>query len=106
VRLCSPQIRHDLTWARILPAAVGFRRLTAWATTRRYWICRTFGLGVMFLALYMCLSLRRPKCIGLLYRGRFFSPFWVYVDVTKVETYTLIPSVWFLLSRIEFYEIR
>jgi hypothetical protein len=29
--LCPPQIPHDLTWARIRAAAVGSRRLTAWA---------------------------------------------------------------------------
>jgi hypothetical protein len=32
VSLCSPQIPHDLTWART--AAVGSQRLTAWAMAR------------------------------------------------------------------------
>jgi hypothetical protein len=32
--LCPPQIPHKLTWARTRAAAVGRRRLTAWATVR------------------------------------------------------------------------
>jgi hypothetical protein len=32
--LCPPQIPHDLTWARTRAAAVGNRRLTAWAMAR------------------------------------------------------------------------
>jgi hypothetical protein len=31
VSLCPPQIPHDLTWDRTRAAAVGNRRLTAWA---------------------------------------------------------------------------
>jgi hypothetical protein len=34
--LCPPQISHDLTWARTRAAAVGSRRLTAWAITRPF----------------------------------------------------------------------
>jgi hypothetical protein len=34
VPLRPPQIPHDLTWARTRPAAVGSRRLTAWAMAR------------------------------------------------------------------------
>jgi hypothetical protein len=34
VPLCPPQIPHDLPWARTRPAAVGSRRLTAWAMAR------------------------------------------------------------------------
>jgi hypothetical protein len=34
VPLCPPQILHDLTWARTQAAAVGSRRLTAWAVAR------------------------------------------------------------------------
>jgi hypothetical protein len=34
VPLCPPQIPHDLTWARTRAAAVGSRRLTAWAMVR------------------------------------------------------------------------
>jgi hypothetical protein len=34
VPLCSPQIPHDLTWARTRATAVGSRRLTAWAMAR------------------------------------------------------------------------
>jgi hypothetical protein len=34
--LCSPQIQHDLTWARSRAAAVGSRRLTAWAMARPF----------------------------------------------------------------------
>jgi hypothetical protein len=34
VPLCPPQIPHDLTRARIRAAAMGSRRLTAWALTR------------------------------------------------------------------------
>jgi hypothetical protein len=34
VPLCSPQIPHDLTWARIRAATVGSRRLTVWAMAR------------------------------------------------------------------------
>jgi hypothetical protein len=34
VPLCPPQIPYDLTWARIRAAAVGSRRLTAWAMVR------------------------------------------------------------------------
>jgi hypothetical protein len=36
VPLCSPQIPHDLTWARTRAAAVGSRRLTAWAMALPY----------------------------------------------------------------------
>jgi hypothetical protein len=36
VSLCPPQIPHGLTQARNRPAAVGSRRLTAWATARSY----------------------------------------------------------------------
>jgi hypothetical protein len=32
--LCPPQIRHHMTWARTRAAAVGSRRLTAWAMAR------------------------------------------------------------------------
>jgi hypothetical protein len=32
--LCPPQIPHDLTWVRTRAAAVGSRRLTAWAMAR------------------------------------------------------------------------
>jgi hypothetical protein len=38
--LCPPQIPYDLTWARIRAAAVGSRRLTAWAMARSF----TWGL--------------------------------------------------------------
>jgi hypothetical protein len=31
---CPPQIQHDLAWARTRAAAVGSRRLTAWAMAR------------------------------------------------------------------------
>jgi hypothetical protein len=34
--LCPPQIPHDLTWTRTRAAAVGSRRLTAWAMARSY----------------------------------------------------------------------
>jgi hypothetical protein len=34
VPLCPPQIPHDLTWPRTRAAAVGSRRLTAWAMAR------------------------------------------------------------------------
>jgi hypothetical protein len=34
VPFCAPQIPHDLTWLRIQTAAVGSRRLTAWAAAR------------------------------------------------------------------------
>jgi hypothetical protein len=34
VPLCPPKIPHDLTWAGIRVAAVGNRRLTAWAIAR------------------------------------------------------------------------
>jgi hypothetical protein len=34
VPLCPPQILHDLTWDRTWAAAVGSRRLTAWAMAR------------------------------------------------------------------------
>jgi hypothetical protein len=34
VPLCPPQIPHDLTWARTRAAAMGSRRLTAWAMAR------------------------------------------------------------------------
>jgi hypothetical protein len=34
VPLCPPQIPHDLTWSRTQAAAVGSRRLTAWAMAR------------------------------------------------------------------------
>jgi hypothetical protein len=34
VPLCPPQIPHDLTWAWTRAAAMGIRRLTAWAMTR------------------------------------------------------------------------
>jgi hypothetical protein len=34
VPLCLPQIPHDLPWARTWGAAVGIRRLTAWAIAR------------------------------------------------------------------------
>jgi hypothetical protein len=34
VSLCPPQIPHDLTWDRTRAAAVGSRRLTAWAMAR------------------------------------------------------------------------
>jgi hypothetical protein len=34
VQLCTPRIPNDLIRARILAAAAGSRRLTAWATTR------------------------------------------------------------------------
>jgi hypothetical protein len=34
VPLCPPQIPHDLTWDRTRVAAVGSRRLTAWAMAR------------------------------------------------------------------------
>jgi hypothetical protein len=34
VPLCSPQIPHDMAWARTPAAAVGSRRLTAWAMAR------------------------------------------------------------------------
>jgi hypothetical protein len=34
VPLCPPQIPYDLTWARTRAAAVGSRRLTAWAMAR------------------------------------------------------------------------
>jgi hypothetical protein len=34
VPLCAPQIPHDLTWVRTRAAAVGSRRLTAWAMAR------------------------------------------------------------------------
>jgi hypothetical protein len=37
VQLCPPQIPHDLTWARTRAAAVGCRRLTAWAMARTKW---------------------------------------------------------------------
>jgi hypothetical protein len=33
VPLCPPRISHDLTWARTRVAAVGSRRLIAWAVT-------------------------------------------------------------------------
>jgi hypothetical protein len=36
VPLCPPQIPHDLTWARTRAAAVGSRRLTAWAMAWPY----------------------------------------------------------------------
>jgi hypothetical protein len=38
VPLCPPQIPHDLTWARTRAAAVGSRRLTAWAMARPHLI--------------------------------------------------------------------
>jgi hypothetical protein len=34
VPLCPPQIPYDLTWDRTRAAAVGNRRLTAWAMAR------------------------------------------------------------------------
>jgi hypothetical protein len=34
--LCSPQIPHGLTWARIRAVSVGYRLLTAWATARPF----------------------------------------------------------------------
>jgi hypothetical protein len=34
VPICPPQILHDLTWDRTRAAAVGSRRLTAWAMAR------------------------------------------------------------------------
>jgi hypothetical protein len=34
VPLCPPQIPHELTWARTWAAAVGSRRVTAWAMER------------------------------------------------------------------------
>jgi hypothetical protein len=37
VPLCPPQIPHYLTWARTRAAAVGSRRLTAWAMARPPW---------------------------------------------------------------------
>jgi hypothetical protein len=45
--LCPPQIPHDLTWAGSRAAAVGSRRVTAWAMARPWqlnesiWICMT-----------------------------------------------------------------
>jgi hypothetical protein len=36
VPLCPPQIPHNLTWTRTRVAAVGSRRLTAWAMARPY----------------------------------------------------------------------
>jgi hypothetical protein len=36
VPLCPPQILHDLTWAQIRAAAVGSRRLTAWAMAQSF----------------------------------------------------------------------
>jgi hypothetical protein len=35
VPLCPPQMPHDLTWDRNRAAAVGSRRLTAWAAARK-----------------------------------------------------------------------
>jgi hypothetical protein len=37
VPLCPPQIPHDLTWDRTRAAAVGSRRLTAWAMARPFY---------------------------------------------------------------------
>jgi hypothetical protein len=52
VSLCTPQIPHDLAWARTRAAAERSRRRTAWATARptfvltqhvtNYGICRTW----------------------------------------------------------------
>jgi hypothetical protein len=42
VPLCLPQIPHDLTRARTRAAAVGSRRLTAWAMARPYTIYSAF----------------------------------------------------------------
>jgi hypothetical protein len=37
VKLCPPQIPYELTLVRIRSAAVGSRRLTAWAMARPPW---------------------------------------------------------------------
>jgi hypothetical protein len=42
VPLCSPQITHDLTWARTYAATVGSRQLTSWA---KAW--PTFGVYIL-----------------------------------------------------------
>jgi hypothetical protein len=47
VPLCLPQIPHDLTLARILGAAVGSRRLTAWAMAWPLASCISWALWEM-----------------------------------------------------------
>jgi hypothetical protein len=37
VPVCPQRMPHDLTWDRTRAAAVGSRRLTAWAMARPYW---------------------------------------------------------------------
>jgi hypothetical protein len=53
VPLCPPQIPHDLTWAGTLAAAVGSRRLTAWAMARLF--------SEMFVAIYKTTRYYNPE---------------------------------------------
>jgi hypothetical protein len=52
VPICSPQIPHGLTWARTRAAAVGNRRLTAWAMAqlRRFtnWVIPARKISVKY----------------------------------------------------------
>jgi hypothetical protein len=48
VPLCPPQIPHDLTWDRTRAAAVGSRRLTAWAKARPVLVRLLMDRGVTF----------------------------------------------------------
>jgi hypothetical protein len=58
VPLCPAQIQHDLTWARTRAAAVGSRRLTAWAMVR--------PLSVESTALFLLYEvLEKFKCLNI-----------------------------------------
>jgi hypothetical protein len=60
VPLCPPQIQHDLTWARTRGAAVGSRRLKAWAMAWHSPLLPPLLLLLLSLSLHLIINLLFP----------------------------------------------